>query len=94
MAIRDDRLAALEKKASEAEDNFTMVAKTLEAQLIKALDRLQTLEGRVAADPMELRLVLTDLLHRLNAYEKEGEKLAATVEDMLKGIGLDFETLI
>lgn len=50
MTIGDERLAALEKMASEAEGNFDVVAKTLEdreatirakeAHLIEALDRL------------------------------------------------------
>lgn len=35
-----------------------------------------------------------DLRKCLDAQEDKGEKLAATVEDMRRGIGLDFETLI
>lgn len=81
-----------------------MVAKTLEkcdttlrakeAQLIEALDHLQTLEGRIVTETRELRLELANLYQRHYAQEDEGKKLAATVEDMWMGIGLDFETVI
>lgn len=36
----------------------------------------------------------TELRQRLDVEEEESEKLIATVEDMQKGVGLDFEALI
>lgn len=58
------------------------------------LDCLRTLEEKAAAETKELRLISAELCQRLDAQEEEGEKLVATVDDMRRGIGLDFETLI
>lgn len=77
LAIGDEKQTALERKASKAEDNFTVVAKTLEdreaalhvkeAQLIKALDCHRSLKGRTVAKTRELRLLSADLQKCLDA---------------------------
>lgn len=82
LTIGDERLAALEKKASEDKDSFVVVAKTLEdreatlcakeAQLFDALDCLWTLEGQAATETRELRLVSVDLRQSLDAQEEKG----------------------
>lgn len=100
----DEMRAALERKASEAEDNFAMVAKTLEeheatlrakeAQLLEALDHHRSLEGKTKTEMNELWLISADLRQRLDAQEEEGERLAVMMEEMQNGVGLDFTTLI
>lgn len=98
------RQAALEKKASEAEDNFAVVAKILEereatlrvkeAQLLEFLDHHRSLEGQTTAEMRELQLIAADLQQCFDTEEQECEKLAFTMEEMRSGVGLDFTTLI
>lgn len=42
----------------------------------------------------ELRLISAYLRQRLDTQEEEGEKLEATMEEMQRGVGLDFLILI
>lgn len=93
----------MEKKASEAEDNFAVVAKILEereatlrvkeAQLLEFLDHHRSLEGRTMAKMRELQLIAADLQQCFDAKEQEFKKLAFTMEEMRSGVSLDFTTL-
>lgn len=67
LAIGDEKQADLEKKTSEAKDNFTLATKSMEecegtmgvkeAQLLKALDRHRSLEVQTMAEMRELPLI-------------------------------------
>lgn len=104
MSNGDERIAALEKKAAEAEDSFAAMARMLEerkstlrvkeAQLFEAMERLKSVEEKAVVDTKELRLVSSEPRQRLDEQKEEDLRLTASVEAMRQGEGLDYNPLI
>lgn len=85
LAIGDEKQIALERRATEAEYNFVVAAKSLEehkgafrvkeAQLLEAVNCHRSLEEQTSSIIRETRLDCADLRQRFDAQKDEGAKL-------------------